>query len=137
MKPEMNYDREITRSLDDYADALRAERPSAALDSRIEDAIVGWAEEHRSHSVLRKPLLWIAAAASIIVITGGIALLALGQRDGDDPGLKGFASTESELPDLQVGSAVSPLTAGGPGDGGRAVVCPWLRYADAGQRNGC
>src|SRR5262249_7147461 len=34
--------------------------------------------------ILRRPLVWVAAAASIAVIAGGIALLAIGTRGDDD-----------------------------------------------------
>ena len=123
MSPEMNdhYDRRVTRSLDDYADALRAERLSAALDRRMEDSIASWAEEHRSRSVLRRPLLWVVAVASVAVITGGIALLALGQGNGADT--DALNASASPLPPLQLSNAVSPLaTTGGqvslfPADG--------------------
>jgi hypothetical protein len=107
-------DRAVTRRLDDYAESLRAERPSAQLDARIEASIAEWASEHRSHNLFRKPLAWIVAAASVAVITGGIALLALGGRGEDNGGPDALMATaRATLPPLSAGTAVSPLATGG------------------------
>jgi len=105
-------DRSLTRLLDDYAENLRAERLSAALDSRMEQSIAAWAEEHRSHDPLRRPWLWVAAAASIAVITGGIALLALGQRAAQ-PESSTYAASDQQFPVVPVTAAVSTLANGG------------------------
>jgi hypothetical protein len=117
-------DRAVTRNLDDYAEALRAERASAALDARMEASIEGWAGEHRSRSVLRRPLPWFAAAASIGVIAGGIALLAANDREeGAETGaMDTLALSPSSVVPLPTGATVSPLAAGGqvslfPADG--------------------
>jgi hypothetical protein len=113
MSPEMidTRDRRVTRALDDYSENLRAERLSAALDARMEDSIVSWAEEHRSHSVLRRPVLWVIAAASIAAIAGGIALLAAGQRDRGD-----FDAVTASVPEfaaVPADTTVSPYATGG------------------------
>ena len=120
MSPETNemQDRAVTRALDDYSEALRAQRPSAGLDGRVEAAIAGWATEHRSRSVLRRPLAWVVAAASVAAIAGGIALLAAGQNSGNDTGMDatgaaGLTASGSQLPPLSAGAAVSPLATGG------------------------
>lgn len=105
-------DRSLTSLLDEYAEELRAGRPSAALDRRMEQSILAWAEEHRSRDVLRRPWLWVAAAASIAVITGGIALLALGQRSGALDSTPSLASSTPQFPVVPV-SAVSTLANGG------------------------
>jgi hypothetical protein len=106
-----SQDRALTRALDEYSEALRAERPSAELNLRLEAAITSWAAAHRSQSVWRRPLPWVVAAASVAVITGGIALLALGQRNaGMDA--NGGGTSETSLPALAVSTAVSPLSTG-------------------------
>jgi hypothetical protein len=105
-------DRAVTEALDEYAESLRAERPSAELDTRLEAAIGSWAAYHRSHSMWRRPLPWIVAAASIAVISGGIALLVLGQRIA---GMEhdGGGASETQFPALVASSTVSPLSTGG------------------------
>jgi hypothetical protein len=115
MSPEMidMPDRRVTRALDDYSENLRAERLSAALDARMEDSIVSWAEEHRSQSVLRRPALWLVTAASLAVIAGGIALLAAGQRDNSEYGPDALAGPTPEFAPLPAGTAVSPYATGG------------------------
>jgi hypothetical protein len=97
--------------LDNYAEDLRTQRPSGALDSRMEASIAGWAEEHRSRNVFRRPWLWVAAAASIAVITGGIALLALGQRNAGAESAELYAA--EPLPVVPPLRAVSTLATGG------------------------
>jgi hypothetical protein len=114
--PDMNtnelQDRAVTKALDEYSEALRSKRLSAELEARIEAAIGSWAAEHRSRSMWRRPLPWVVAAASVAVITGGIALLVLGQRIAGMEAQGGGAS-ETSIPDLAAGSAVSPLSTGG------------------------
>lgn len=105
-------DRNLIGVLDDYAEELRTQRPSVALDSRMEESIAAWGEEHRSHDVLHRPWLWVAAAASIAVITGGIALLALGQRAADPDSAPSIASNQ-QFPVVPAPAAVSTLANGG------------------------
>jgi hypothetical protein len=121
MSPVTNdkLDQAVTRQLDDYSDSLRAERPSARLDARMEATIAEWASERRSQSVLRRPLAWVVAVASVAVIAGGIALLAIGER-GEGPasqetarGVPRTAAAASRLPPLSRGTTVSPLATGG------------------------
>ena len=123
MSPEVNEveNLAVMDALDDYSEALRDERPSSDLNGRIDAAIEGWAAEHRSRSVLRRPLPWVVAAASLAVVAGGIALLASGKKSSDS-GLKGLAASTSPLPELAVSPSVSPLSTGGqvslfPADG--------------------
>jgi hypothetical protein len=138
MSREMHsQDKSLTRLLDDYAEDLRSQRPSATLDSRLEASIAGWAEEHRSHDVLRRPWLWVAAAASIAVITGGIALLALGQRDAKVEELP-LVMTEP-MPVVPPMRSVSTLAGGGqvslfPAEG--AVFRVKANLASASMRTG-
>jgi hypothetical protein len=122
MSPEVNEveDRAVMDALDDYSEALREERPSSDLNSRINAAVEEWAAEHRSRSVLRRPLPWVVAAASLAVIAGGIALLASGKKSSEN-GIDGLAASTSPLPELAIPS-VSPLSTGGqvslfPADG--------------------
>lgn len=116
MSPVLNdqMDREVIRRLDDYAESLRAEAPSAELDARMEATIAQWASEHRKRGLLRRPLAWVVAAASVAVVAGGIALLAI-DESGDSPSapdaLAGV-STTSPLPELSARTAVSPLATG-------------------------
>ncbi len=102
----------MTEALDEYSEALRAERPSAELDTRLEAAIGSWAAYYRSHSMWRRPLPWVVAAASIAVITGGIALLVLGQRIAGMDARRGRRVGDAS-PALVAGSTVSPLSTGG------------------------
>jgi anti-sigma-K factor RskA len=106
-------DRSLTSLLDEYAEELRAGQPSAELNSRMEESITAWAEEHRSRDVFRRPWLWVAAAASIAVITGGIALLALGQRGRDPQTAPSLASASQQFPVVPTSGAVSTLANGG------------------------
>ncbi len=73
-------ERAVARVLDPYAQALRQLGPSEALDTRMGVAIAAWAEQSAGRGLWRRPLAWVAAAASVAVIAGGIALLA--SRDG-------------------------------------------------------
>jgi hypothetical protein len=115
MSPVINeqLEREVIRQLDDYAENLRAQAPSAELDARMEATIAQWASEHRSHGILRRPLAWVVTAASVAVIAGGIALLAIGEKDDgpDAPGALAVAPS-APLPELSARTAVSPLATG-------------------------
>ena len=116
MSPVINdqHDRDVIRRLDDYAESLRAEAPSAELEARIDASIAQWASEHRKRGLLRRPLVWVVAAASVAVIAGGIALLAI-DESGDSPdapdALAG-APTSPRRPELSARTAVSPLATG-------------------------
>jgi hypothetical protein len=107
------HDREVIRRLDDYAESLRAEAPSAELQARIDASIAQWASEHRKRGLLRRPLVWAVAAASIAVIAGGIALLAI-DESGDSPGAPDAlaGAPTSPRPELSARTAVSPLATG-------------------------
>jgi hypothetical protein len=123
MSPVINekLDRDVIRRLDDYAESLRAEAPSAELDARMEATIAQWANEHRRQSFLRRPLAWVVTAASIAVIAGGVALLAI-EEDADNPqvadaghvGATGALAHQprTPLPELSPRTAVSPLATG-------------------------
>ncbi|MEJ1964811.1 MAG: hypothetical protein WDO56_26075 [Gammaproteobacteria bacterium] len=106
--------RAITRQLDEYSDSLRSERPSAELDARMEASIATWASEHRSQSVLRRPLAWVVAVASLAVITGGIALLAIGERSQNSVHQASLmtAAPVSRLSTVPTRASVSPLAGG-------------------------
>ncbi len=116
MSPVINerLDRQAIRELDDYAESLRAEVPSVELNARLEATIAEWASEHRAHGFLRRPLPWVVAAASVAVITGGIALLVIGER-GDDAGPTDAPTVAgaSADPQLATGDAVSRLASTG------------------------
>jgi hypothetical protein len=115
MSPILNdpMDREVIRRLDEYAESLRAEVPSAELDARMEATITQWATEHRKHGLLRRPLAWVVAAASIAVVAGGIALLAI-DESGDGPTAPDALASApiSPRPELSARTAVSPLATG-------------------------
>jgi hypothetical protein len=107
-------DQALTRQLDDYSDSLRAERPSAGLDARMEASIAEWASERRAHSVFRRPWAWVAVAASVAVIAGGIALLVLGGRNEDSAGPQALAvDSGARYRPLATSATVSPLATGG------------------------
>jgi hypothetical protein len=117
MSPVINerLDRQMIRQLDDYAESLRAESPSAELDARMEATIAEWASEHRARGILRRPLAWVVVAASVAVITGGIALLVIGAK-GEDANTTDALTVVNTSPDapLPAGDAVSRLaTTGG------------------------
>ena len=103
-------DRAVTGALDEYSESLRAERVSAELDARVEAAIASWAAQHQAQSMWRRPLPWVVAAASIAVITGGIALLVLGQRIAGMDGKGGGGVSEAQFPALVASNAVSPVS---------------------------
>src|SRR5262245_32491292 len=88
----------ITHELDDYGQALRNMQPSAELDRRVDAAIDAWAAKNGSRSVWKRPLAWVAAAASIAVISGGVALLATRDRGGTE----GLSAAAARLPGLQI-----------------------------------
>lgn len=88
----------VTCELDTYSQALRALQPSDALDARMRGAIDSWASQNASRRLWRRPVVWVAAAASIAVISGGIALLAL-RGDG---GPEGLSAAAAQLPGLQI-----------------------------------
>jgi hypothetical protein len=116
MSPVTNetLDLAVTRQLDNYSDSLRAERPSAGLDARMEASIAQWASEHRSRSVLRRPLTWVVAVASVAVVAGGIALLAIGEKREDPAVQQALAAAAAvRLRPLGTSAAVSPLATGG------------------------
>src|SRR4051794_38120886 len=110
MSPVHNDERVVIRLLDDYSENLRAQVPSAELDARMHATIAEWASEHRKRGFLRRPLAWAVAAASIAVITGGIVLLAVGER-GDGSGAPDALAVApgSSPPQLSARTAVSPL----------------------------
>ena len=115
MSPVINerLEREVIRQLDDYAENLRAKVPSADLDARMEATIAQWASERRVHGILHRPLVWVAAAACVAVIAGGIALLAIGERGDEPDAADALAVTPSApLPELSARTAVSPLATG-------------------------
>jgi hypothetical protein len=88
----------MTHELDGYAQALRSVQPSAELDRRVRDTIDAWAAKKGSRSVWKRPLAWVAAAASIAVISGGVALLAMRDRSGTE----GLSAAAARLPGLQI-----------------------------------
>jgi hypothetical protein len=111
MSPVHNDERVVIRLLDDYSENLRAEAPSAELDARMEATIAQWASEHRKHGLLRRPLAWVVAAASIAVIAGGIALLAI-EDSGESAGTPDALAVAPSLRELTASTAVSPLATG-------------------------
>ena len=70
----------VTRELDKYATALRSVEASQALDLRMNEAIDAWAAKNGSRPIWKRPLGWIAVAASVAIISSGIALLASRER---------------------------------------------------------
>lgn len=125
MSPVINdhLDRDVIRRLDDYAESLRADAPSAELDARMEAAIAEWAGEHRKRGLLRRPMAWVVAAASVAVVAAGIALLVIEERHGGAQVADATANdvsaseraahqTRSALPELSARTAVSPLATG-------------------------
>jgi hypothetical protein len=99
----------ITRELDGYAQALRSLQPSAELDRRVGVAIDAWAARSGSRSVWRRPLAWVAAAASIAAISGGVALLMTRDRSGTE----GLSAAAARLPGLQIERMGVPALAAG------------------------
>jgi hypothetical protein len=104
---------QVIRQLDDYAESLRTEMPSAALDARMEASIAQWASEQRVRGILHRPLAWVVAAACVAVVSGGIALLAFGDRNDDADVAEALTvPPTTPLPELSPRTAVSPLTTG-------------------------
>src|SRR5262245_48565232 len=112
MSPVINdrLERDVIRQLDDYAESLRGEMPSAELDARMEATIAEWASQRRVRGIFHRPLAWAVTAACVVVISGGIALLALGDRgDGGDAPDALAVAPSATLPELSARTAVSPL----------------------------
>jgi hypothetical protein len=117
-------ERAVARALDSYAQALRELERSAPLDERVGTAIRAWAEQSAGRRLLRRPLPWVIAAASVAVVAGGIALLM--SRDGsagprlatvptqptDLPYIVTPASTEGTTYQGATVARMSPLAAG-------------------------
>ena len=99
-------ERAVARALDPYAQALRGLERSPALDSRMDAAIAAWAQQSTGRRLLRRPLPWLVAAASVAVITGGIALLV--SRDAKRPEVESAVPMVSEARVARM----SPLAAG-------------------------
>lgn len=99
----------LTRELDPYAQELRQLEPSAALDARLTAAIDAWAAQKGSQRLWRRPLVWIAAVASIAVIAAGIALLATRERANTH----GLSAAAARLPGLQIEHVDVPTLAVG------------------------
>jgi hypothetical protein len=100
----------VADELDRYAQVLRNQQPSAELDRRIDGAIDAWAVKNGRGNVWRMPLTWVAAVASIAVISGGVALLASRDRDVRPEGLSAAAA---QLPGLQIERMGVPALAAG------------------------
>ncbi len=88
----------ITRELDRYSQALRSLQPSTELDRRVAEVIETWAARNGTPRLWKRPLTWVAAAASIAVISGGVALLAMRDRAGTE----GVSAAVARLPGLQI-----------------------------------
>ena len=89
----------VTSELDKYAQALRRMQPTAELDRRVGGAIQEWAAKNGTQRFWRRPAAWVAAAASVAVISGGIALLASRNWSSEPEGLSVAAA---QLPGLQI-----------------------------------
>jgi hypothetical protein len=100
----------LTRELHNYAAALRSVEPSQALDLRMNDAIEAWAARNRSRPTWKRPLAWIAVAASVAVISTGVALLSSRERTHSE-GLS--AAAAAELPGVQFQRTGVPALAVG------------------------
>src|SRR4051812_1023006 len=97
----------ITQKLDCYSQALRGLQPSAELDQRVAESIGAWAAKNDSRSLLKRPLAWIAAAASIAVISGGVVLLAIHDRGSTE----GLSAAAARLPAVQIDRMSVPALA--------------------------
>jgi hypothetical protein len=102
----------LSRELDPYARALRDLQPSPALDERINTAIDSWAGNTGSKRWWTRPIVWVAAAASLAVISGGIALLAM-RGGGRASTPEGLSVAASQLPGLQIERMGVPALAAG------------------------
>src|SRR5262245_57734812 len=108
-------ERAVARVLDPYAQALRGLEPSTALDERMETAIAAWAEQSSARRLWRRPLPWVVAAASVAVITGGIALLMSrdgARRDAPDSPQLVTVPADAPRPSGLSYARLSPLAAG-------------------------
>lgn len=65
----------LTRALGSYAASLRELQPSADLDARMASSIQEHTGVRRPRPVWRRPMPWLAAAASAAAIVVGVALL--------------------------------------------------------------
>src|SRR4051794_13539198 len=102
----------LSRELDPYARALRDLQPSPALDERVNTAIDSWAGHTGSKRWWTRPMVWVATAASLAVISGGIALLAMrGDNGARTP--EGLSVAASQLPGLQIERMGVPALAAG------------------------
>ena len=99
----------MTHELDAYSQELRSLRPSVDLDRRMSETIRTWAGQNTSRRFWKKPLMWVAAAASIAVISGGIALLASRDRGRAE----GLSVAAAQLPALQIERMGVPALAAG------------------------
>ncbi len=99
----------VARELDRYAQALRRLEPSPGLDRRVTGAIETWARERGSRVWWRRPLVWVAAVASVAVISGGIALLAMRVHRPT----QGLSAAAARLPGLQIERMGVPALAAG------------------------
>jgi hypothetical protein len=99
----------VTRELDKYAEALRLVQPSTDLDTRMSTAIETWAARNGRRPLWGRPMAWAAVAASVAVISSGIALLVTRDRGGAD----GLSAAAAELPGLQIERMGVPALAAG------------------------
>ncbi|HVY82950.1 MAG TPA: hypothetical protein VG994_18330 [Steroidobacteraceae bacterium] len=99
----------LARELDRYSYALRSLQPSAELDRRVEDAIQAWAGTKGSRAFWRRPLAWVAAVASIVAISLGVALLAMRDRGP----AQGLSAAAARMPGLQLERVGVPALAAG------------------------
>jgi hypothetical protein len=99
----------LTRELDQYAEALRFQQPSSDLDARMSEAIETWASQNGTRPLWRRPVAWAALAASVAVISSGIALLAMRERSG----LERLSAAAVGLPGLRFEQTGVPALAAG------------------------
>jgi hypothetical protein len=99
----------LTCELDHYAQALRLMQPSTQLDERVSSAIDTWAAQNSRRPLWRRPLVWASIAASLAVISGGLAMLAKPERTGTE----GLSAAAARLPGLQIERMGVPALAAG------------------------
>ncbi len=99
----------LTRELDEYAEALHFLQPSADLNERMSAAIETWADHKATRPLWRRPLAWAAMAASLAVISSGIALLATRERNSAEA----LSAAAATLPGLQFERMGVPALAAG------------------------
>ena len=109
-------ERAAVRALDPYAQSLRDLRPSAALDERMGSAIAAWAQQRSSRRLFRRPLPWIVTAASVAVITAGVALLLT--RDGERNPTRLIAASPVPFEAVSTAADIASSGRGGSGSGG-------------------